>query len=132
MSPTGYTYSQMARCLLTDNVHSPASSAYTTLYIHTYSAHAVCHQKQGCARLKNNCRLDSSLNLRQPRLNSDSNKELFFPYNIKKIDESLTSPRHLNEIIIAKIYVLIFRPTGLPQNEQCTLVYKNTRIQSNH
>ena len=33
---------------------------------------------QGCARLKNNCRLDSSFNFRKPRLNFDSNKELTF------------------------------------------------------
>ena len=66
-------------------------------------------------------------------------------YNTKKIDESLTSPRHLNEIIIAKIYVLIFRPTGLLRMNNthkckriqeynqidCTQVYENTRIQSN-
>ena len=70
---------------------------------------------------------------RQTPLNVNSLErscEEHYEYNIKKIDESLTSPRHLNEIIIAKIYVLLFRPTGLPQNEQCTQVYKNTRIQS--
>ena len=32
----------------------------------------------GCARLKNNCRLNSSFNFRKPWLNSDSNKELIF------------------------------------------------------
>ena len=69
-------------------------------------ARAKLRRDQGCARLKNNCRLDSSFNFRKPWLNSDSNEELIFfldsthdSSGLMKIwvDSNLTQRLHLQE-----------------------------------